>query len=94
MAYITLGLLQLVHAFNCKSLTGSIFSKQLFGNKFFNWAVLTSALLLAATIFIPQFNSLFHVTPLNLSQWLVVICASLSLVIIVELVKFFQRQTH
>ncbi|WP_270312688.1 cation-translocating P-type ATPase [Ligilactobacillus agilis] len=91
MAYITLGFLQLVHAFNCKSLTASIFSKQIFANKFFNWAILTSALLLAATIFIPQFNVLFHVSPLNLSQWGVVLLAGALLVIIVELVKAYQR---
>ena len=91
MAYITLGFLQLVHAFNCKSLTASVFSKQIFANKFFNWAILTSALLLAATIFIPQFNVLFHVSPLNLSQWGVVLLAGALLVIIVELVKAYQR---
>ena len=91
MAYITLGFLQLVHAFNCKSLTASVFSKQIFANKFFNWAILTSALLLAATIFIPQFNALFHVSPLNLSQWGVVLLAGALLVIIVELVKAYQR---
>ena len=91
MAYITLGFLQLVHAFNCKSLTASVFSKQIFANKFFNWATLTSALLLAATIFIPQFNALFHVSPLNLSQWGVVLFAGALLVIIVELVKAYQR---
>lgn len=91
MAYITLGFLQLVHAFNCKSLTASVFSKQIFANKFFNWAILTSALLLAATIFIPQFNALFHVSPLNLSQWGVVLLAGALLIIIVELVKAYQR---
>lgn len=91
MAYITLGFLQLVHAFNCRSLTASVFSKQIFANKFFNWAILTSALLLAATIFIPQFNALFHVSPLNLSQWGVVLLAGALLVIIVELVKAYQR---
>ena len=91
MAYTTLGFLQLVHAFNCKSLTASVFSKQIFANKFFNWAILTSALLLAATIFIPQFNVLFHVSPLNLSQWGVVLLAGALLVIIVELVKAYQR---
>lgn len=91
MAYITLGFLQLVHAFNCKSLTASVFSKQIFANKFFNWAILTLALLLAATIFIPQFNALFHVSPLNLSQWGVVLLAGALLIIIVELVKAYQR---
>ncbi|WP_423790410.1 cation transporting ATPase C-terminal domain-containing protein [Ligilactobacillus agilis] len=39
----------------------------------------------------PQFNALFHVSPLNLSQWGVVLLAGALLIIIVELVKAYQR---
>lgn len=93
MAYVTLGLLQLVHAFNCKSLHGTIFTKDIFDNKFFNWAILASAVLLCATIFVPAFNTIFHVTSLALAQWLVVLAAAVILVAVVEIVKFFQRKS-
>lgn len=94
MAYITLGLLQLFHAFNCKSLHGTIFSKQIFNNKFFNLSVLVSTVLLASTIFVPGFNKMFHVTQLALPQWLIVIGAGILLIVIVEIVKFFQRKSR
>lgn len=92
MAYATLGLLQLFHAFNCKSLHGSIFNKQIFNNKFFNLSILASALLLGATIFIPGFNKTFHVTQLAFQQWLIVILAGVLLISIVEIVKFVIRK--
>lgn len=53
MAYITLGLIQLLHACNRKSLQGTIFKTGEFRNRYFNWAILSSTLLLAGTIFIP-----------------------------------------
>ena len=92
MAYATLGVLQLFHAFNSKSIHGSIFAKETFNNKYFNLAILVSAILLAMTIFVPAFNSTFHVTTLDLSQWGIVLGAGFLLVIIVEIVKFFQRK--
>lgn len=92
MAYATLGVLQLFHAFNSKSIHGTIFRKETFNNKYFNLAVISSAILLAMTIFVPAFNQTFHVTTLALQQWLIVLGAGVLLVLIVEVVKFFQRR--
>lgn len=91
MAYITLGLIQLLHACNCKSLQGTIFKAGEFKNQYFNWAVLGSALLLAGTIFIPSLNPIFHTTALNTLQWGIVLTAGVLMVAIVELVKLAQR---
>ncbi|WP_304653457.1 cation-translocating P-type ATPase [uncultured Ligilactobacillus sp.] len=92
MAYATLGVIQLFHAFNSKSIHGTIFSKETFNNKYFNIAILASAVLLAMTIFVPAFNSTFHVTTLALEQWGIVLGAGALMIIIVEVVKFFQRK--
>ena len=92
MAFATLGLIQLFHAFNSKSIHGSIFTVGLFRNKFFNWAILIAFALLAMTILVPGLNSLFHVASLNLFQWSIVLGASLMMIVIVEIVKFFQRR--
>jgi len=59
----------------------------------FNIGVLTSFIMVAATIVVPGFNSLFHVTELNLEQWLIVLGAGVLMILIVEIVKFFQRRT-
>lgn len=92
MAFITLGLIQLFHAFNSKSIHQSLFTVGLFRNKFFNWAIVIAFALLAMTVVVPGFNSIFHVTPLDAYQWGIILAASLSMVIIVEIVKFFQRK--
>ncbi|BAX67709.1 ATPase [Latilactobacillus sakei] len=92
IAYATLGMIQLFHAFNVKSVHQSIFTVGFFKNKAFNWAVLASFILLAATIMIPGLNGLFHVSHLDLYQWGIVLAASFMLVVIVEIVKFFQRR--
>ena len=91
MAYITLGLIQLLHACNRKSLQGTIFKTGEFRNRYFNWAILSSTLLLAGTIFIPTLNPIFHTTELDLAQWGIVIAAGLLMVLIVEIVKAVQR---
>ncbi len=91
MAYATLGLIQLFHAFNSKTIHESIFRVGLFKNKFFNWALLGSAILLIGTIVIPGFNNMFHVTELTASQWLVVVFAGFMIVVVSEVVKYIQR---
>ena len=92
MAYATLGMIQLFHAFNSKSIHETIFSKKTFENKFFNLAVLVSAVLLASTIFIPGLNSIFHVSYLSWMQWGIVLMAAVLMIVIVETVKWFTRQ--
>lgn len=93
MAYATLGLIQLFHAFNVKSVHQSLFTVGAFRNKAFNWAILVSGLLLAVTILVPGFNGLFHVTTLDLFQWAIVLGAGVAIIVIVEIVKFVLRAT-
>lgn len=91
MAFATLGLIQLLHAFNVKSVYQSVFKVGLFRNQTFNWAIPVALVLLMATIVVPGFNNLFHVSHLSLTQWLAVIVGSFLIVVLVELVKVIQR---
>ena len=91
MAFATLGLIQLVHAYNVKSVYQSIFTVGLFKNKLFNWSIPLAFLILMATIVIPGFNQFFHVSHLSSTQWLVVVIGSLLMFVIVEIVKAIQR---
>ncbi|MEG0550261.1 MAG: cation-translocating P-type ATPase [Vagococcus sp.] len=93
MSYATLGLIQLFHAFNVKSVRESIFKVGLFKNKTFNYAVLLSFVLLAVTIVIPGFNDIFKVAHLDAYQWGIVFGASIAIIPIVEIVKWVQRKT-
>ncbi|MTV82356.1 cation-translocating P-type ATPase [Secundilactobacillus folii] len=92
MAFATLGLIQLFHAFNSKSIHESIFKVGLFKNRVLNWAILTAFLLLAVTIIVPGFNTVFHLTELALAQWAMVFGAGILMIVIVEIVKFIQRR--
>jgi Ca2+-transporting ATPase len=94
MAFATLGLIQLFHAFNVKSVHQSIFTVGLWRNSTFNWAVPVSFLLLGVTIVVPGFNKLFHVSHLDTYQWAMVLSASVAVIVIVEIVKAVQRAVH
>ena len=91
MAYATLGLIQLLHAFNVKSVYQSVFKVGLFRNKTFNWAIPVAFILLMATIVVPGLNNLFHVSHLSFTQWLAVMVGSFLIVVLVEIVKATQR---
>lgn len=92
MAYATLGSIQLFHAYNVKSVYQSVLTVGPFKNRLFNWSVVIAALLLAATLVIPGFKNYFHVTTLSLTQWLVVLLGGFMMIVVVELVKFYQRK--
>lgn len=93
MAFLTLGLIQLFHAFNSKFITKSIFCKDTLKNKWFNLAIIVSAIIMSA-VEIPGLTSLFKVTELNITQWLVVLTAGILMIAIVEIVKLFQRNAE
>ena len=92
MSYLTLGLIQLVHAFNVKSVYQSIFTVGPFKNRLFNWSVVGAFLLLMSTLVIPGFNTFFKVSILTPTQWLVAVVGSGLMVVVVEIVKFVQRK--
>ena len=92
MSYLTLGLIQLVQAFNVKSVYQSIFTVGPFKNKLFNWSIVASFLLLAATLTIPGFSPFFKLSILTPTQWLAPIIASALMIVVVEIVKFVQRK--
>ncbi|MFR7800006.1 MAG: cation transporting ATPase C-terminal domain-containing protein, partial [Streptococcus thermophilus] len=69
----------------------SVFKVGLFRNKTFNWAIPVAFILLMATIVVPGFNNLFHVSHLSFTQWLAVMVGSFLIVVLVEIVKAIQR---
>lgn len=91
MQFATLGLMQLFHAFNVKSVHQSLFKVGPFRNKAFNWAILLSFALMMVIIIVPGLNDIFRVAHLDLYQWGIVLGASFAIIPIVEIVKAFQR---
>ena len=91
MAFATLGLMQLFHAFNVKSVHQSLFKVGAFKNRVFNWAILLSFALMMVIIVVPGLNDIFRVSHLDLYQWGIVIGTSFAIIPVVEIVKAIQR---
>ena len=91
MAFATLGLIQLFHAFNVKYVFTSLFTGKAFDNKFLNGAALLSAVMLLGVIVIPGINDFFDVTAPTLPQWGLVLAVSFSIIVRVELIKWGLR---
>jgi Ca2+-transporting ATPase len=87
MAFAVLALSQLVHVFNVRSNTRSLFSTGLFSNLQLVGAILLSAVLQLLVILIPAVAGVFQVTALTGVQWLWVAGLSIAPLLIVELVK-------
>ena len=94
MAFITLCLIQLFHCFNSKSLTGTIFHKDIFKNKFMLLAFGVGCVLTVGVALIPGLNTIFHVVDLNLVQWLVAVFAAATIIPLVEAGKAIARYVH
>ena len=91
MAFATLGLIQLFHAFNVKSVYKSLGTVGAFKNKMFNYAILVSAVMLLSVMVIPGLTNVFDVATLTAGQWLFVVGSAFSIVPIVEIAKAIMR---
>ena len=90
MAFISLGMLELIHSFNVKS-EESIFKVGLFENKYLVGAFLLGTVLQLGIVFLPTLAEIFKLTQLNTTQWLITIAISIAPIIIVELQKKFNE---
>mgnify|MGYP005771725075 CR=1 FL=1 len=86
MAFATLSISQLIHAFNMKT-EKSIFSINIFNNIYLIGALIVGTFLQVSVIMIPYFANIFKVTPLNTNQWLIVLILCIMPIIIVEIEK-------
>ena len=86
MAFVALGMLEVVHSFNVKS-DESIFKVGLFENKYLIGAFVLGTALQAIAVMVPVFADVFKLVPLNGTQWLYTIGISLLPLVIIEAQK-------
>lgn len=86
MAFVSLGVLELVHSFNIKS-EESIFKTGLFENKYLVGAFLLGTLLQVIVVIIPQVAEIFKLTTLTGIQWVYTFGISILPLVIMELQK-------
>ena len=87
MAFATLSISQLVHAFNMRSET-SILRIPIFENRYLVGALVVGIMLQASVISFGPVASIFRVVPLPAEGWLIVAALSILPIIIVEIEKF------
>ena len=91
MAFATLSLSELVHAFNMRS-EGSSIRAGLFKNKSLVLSFIAGVFLETAVISIPAASVIFNSTPLNGIQWIITAVLSIMPLIIVEAQKAFTKR--
>ena len=90
MAFAVLSLSQLVHVFNIRSKTQSIFKTGVFSNMYLVYAVLISFVMMIAVLFIPFLQNIFKVVTLSPRDILIVAGLSFMPLIIVEIFKLLK----
>lgn len=86
MAFVAIGMLELVHSFNIKS-DESIFKVGIFENKYLIGAFVLGTILTVTVVMVPMFASIFKLVPLNATQWIYTLGISILPIIIMEAQK-------
>ncbi len=91
MAFLTMSMAEIFHSFNLRSRRCSIFKikKQ---NKFLWLSMIISLLLTLVVIYIPFLSNAFGLESISLAEYIVALLISITVIPMVEIVKFFQRR--
>jgi Ca2+-transporting ATPase len=88
----TLAVFQWFNAWNCRSNNKSIFQTNPFENKFMVGITLTAISFQLLAVYNPLFQKFLRTVPLSMSEWLVIISLSTSIILTEEIRKFFMRR--
>lgn len=86
MAFMAIGLLELIHSFNIKS-EKSIFEVGILENKYLLGSLILGILVQTIVVIIPNIANIFELVPLNKAQWIITIAISIMPIPIIELQK-------
>lgn len=92
MAFVSLGLLELVHSFNIKT-EESIFKTGVFENKYLIGSFILGTLLQVIVVIVPSLAKIFELVPLNFVQWIYTILISIMPIFIIEVQKMFKEKS-
>ena len=92
MAFLTMSMCEIFHAFNLRSQRKSVFSLKS-QNKIL-WAAMVGSLVLTTLLLeVPFLANAFGFTPISLTEYAIAIGLALLVIPVVETVKFFQRKS-
>ena len=93
MAFMTIGISQLAHAFNVRS-EESIFKSGILGNAKLILATLMCTFLQVIVVFVEKLNTLFRTDQLNFTQWLIVLSLSILPTVVSEIEKKISKDKN
>jgi len=93
MAFTTLSISELFRAYTARSEYYSIIKIGIFGNKFMNYAVGASLLLILLVLYIPFLNTVFKTVPLGWAEWIRILPLILIPSVAAELTKYFLKRS-
>jgi Ca2+-transporting ATPase len=91
MAFLTMSMAEIFHAFNMRSRQKSIFALKTH-NLLLVGAMLLSLALTTSVIYVPVLANLFEFTVVSLTEYLTALGLAISVIPLVETVKFFRRR--
>ena len=86
MTFITICLMQILHALNCKT-NQSLFTINIFANKYFNLSFIALLGLILAVGLVPTLQTAFSLVSMTGLQWIIVALCSISIIPLVEVCK-------
>ena len=92
MAFLTMSMAEIIHAFNMRSQRGSVFQLTTH-NKILWGAMLGSLILTTAVLYIPFLSDAFGFSHINLAEYGTALAIAVLVLPIVECVKWIQRHT-
>ena len=92
MAFVTLSLCELFRAYTVRSERASVFQLGVFSNKWMQYAVGLSLILMVAVVTVPFLQDIFETQVLALNEWLAVVGLALLPAVGEEIYKFFLRR--
>ena len=92
LSLTALAVFQWMNLFNCRSETRSAFSLKNPANRYIGLSLGVAVLLQIAVVYIPFLQNVFHTVALSLSDWLIIVAISFSVIFVEEIRKFFARR--
>jgi len=91
MAFVSLCIIQLFHAYNLRSQRNSLFAGNPFGNKYINGSFIIGVVLTLIVVLIPGLNTVFGTAQLKWDDWLIAIGVAVMIIPCVEIQKLIER---
>lgn len=93
MAFVAIGVLELVHSFNIKS-EQSLLKSGIFENKFLIGSFILGIFVQVIVVLVPSLATIFKLVPLNQLQWIITLGISILPIPIMELQKKVNSSKH